>query len=277
MKKSEKITIIIISILLIAAIVTGIVFAVIGIVKSNTPKKNPVATITVKNFGTMTVELYPDVAPDTVSNFIALSNRGFYNGLKFHRIIKDFMIQGGDKSGNGSGSPSLSDLEDELTKEEQAANRKLTDNYSIKGEFIANGFEKNTLKIEKGVIAMARSDYSSLNQTEAGYNSAGSQFFIMTGDEYTSLNGLYSGFGKLTEGYDVLESIASVPVTTASTDDNDSSSSNQEVSTPVDPPIIESITVETYGVDYGKPTTLEPFNYYNYIMSQYSGSSTISE
>ena len=133
MKKSEKITIIIISILLIAAIVTGIVFAVIGIVKSNTPKKNPVATITVKNFGTMTVELYPDVAPDTVSNFIALSNRGFYNGLKFHRIIKDFMIQGGDKSGNGSGSPSLSDLEDELTKEEQAANRKLTDNYSIKG------------------------------------------------------------------------------------------------------------------------------------------------
>ena len=115
---------------------------------------------------------------------------------------------------------------------------------------------------------MARSDYSNLSSalTEEGYNSAGSQFFIMNSDEYTTLNGLYAGFGKVIEGLDIVNQIANVEVVTRD------ESAEEGVDKPVNPPVITSITVETYGVDYGKTETLEPFNYYNYynwLMSNY--------
>ena len=100
--------------------------------------KNPVATMEVENFGTIKIELYPEQAPETVANFIALANRGFYDGLTFHRTIPEFMIQGGDKNGDGSGTPTLSDLKDDGSS---------TTNYAIEGEFIANGYNKNTLKM----------------------------------------------------------------------------------------------------------------------------------
>ena len=135
------------------------------------------AIIEMENGGTMTLELYPEIAPITVENFVKLANEGFYNGLIFHRVIAGFMIQGGDPTGTGMGGPG----------------------YQIKGEFSSNGV-KNTLKHTRGVISMARSMQP---------NSAGSQFFIMH-QNAPHLDGSYAAFGKLTDGFDVLDRIAGV-------------------------------------------------------------------
>lgn len=138
---------------------------------------NPIVTIKMADGDIMKLELYPDKAPIAVNNFISLIKQGFYNGLTFHRVIKDFMIQGGCPKGNGTGGPG----------------------YSIKGEFTDNNV-MNDLKHERGVLSMARS---------SSYNSAGSQFFIMHKDQ-PYLDGKYAAFGKLIEGEDVLDKIAGV-------------------------------------------------------------------
>ena len=136
---------------------------------------NPVVTIIMENGDVMKAELYPEVAPNTVNNFISLVKKGYYDGLIFHRVIRGFMIQGGCPQGTGMGGPG----------------------YSIKGEFSQNGF-KNDLKHTEGVLSMARSMMP---------NSAGSQFFIMHKDA-PHLDGAYAAFGKVTEGMDVVNKIA---------------------------------------------------------------------
>ena len=223
--------------------------------------KRPVATMEVENFGTVKFELYPEYAPETVANFITLANRGFYDGLTFHRIVKDFMIQGGDKNGDGTGVATTSDLKDDGDSTE----------YTIKGEFIANGVD-NKLQFEEGTVAMARSDYTSYSSslTEESYNSGSSQFFIMTAKN-TGLNGQYTSFGKVIEGMDIVHKIEEVEVTSSSDSEGTEStdSSSQEVSTPVNPPVITSIRVETNGVDYGLPETLTPFDYTSWLYQQY--------
>lgn len=138
---------------------------------------NPIVRITMDSGKTIRLELYPEIAPITVENFLDLVNKGFYNGLTFHRIIPGFMIQGGDPSGNGTGGPG----------------------YSIKGEFKSNGVN-NTIKHERGVISMARA---------FDPNSAGSQFFIMHEDA-PHLDGEYAAFGKVIEGLETVDEIASV-------------------------------------------------------------------
>ena len=138
---------------------------------------NPVVTIKMENGKKMKIELYPEVAPITVSNFVSLAKKGFYDGIIFHRVIKGFMIQGGDPNGRGDGGPG----------------------YSIKGEFNSNGF-KNDLKHTRGVISMART---------MDPNSAGSQFFIMHKDA-PHLDGEYAAFGKVIEGIEVVDEIARV-------------------------------------------------------------------
>jgi peptidyl-prolyl cis-trans isomerase B (cyclophilin B) len=138
--------------------------------------KNPIVTIQT-NQGTIKVELYPEVAPNTVNNFISLVKKGFYNGTIFHRVIPGFMIQGGDPDGTGMGGPG----------------------YSIKGEFSGNHFQ-NDLKHTKGVLSMARS---------MSPNSAGSQFFLMTADA-PHLDGQYAAFGKIIEGMEEADRIVSV-------------------------------------------------------------------
>ena len=244
----------IIALILVIALVAGVGY---GYYRNATMEvTNPVATMEVENFGTVKIELYPDLAPETVANFITLANRGFYDGLTFHRVVKDFMIQGGDPEGTGQGSAKISDLKD--GGEDTA--------YSIKGEFVANGVN-NTLKFEEGVIGMARNDYTSYSSTltEESYNSGSSQFFIMTADN-TSLNGYYTAFGKVIEGMDVIHNIENVEVKAA---DDSEETGNTEVSTPVNPVKITSIRVETNGTDYGLPTTLEPFDYMTWLYSQY--------
>lgn len=244
---------------LVALVVLVVLIGVVGFgyYKNATMEvKNPIATMEVENFGTIKMELYPELAPETVANFVTLANRGFYDGLTFHRIIKDFMIQGGDKEGTGKGSASISDLKD--NGEDTA--------YSIKGEFIANGVD-NKLKFDEGVLGMARSDYTAYSSSlkEESYNSGSSQFFIMTKNN-TSLNGQYTSFGKVIEGMDVVHKIEEVEVKAA---DDSEQSGNTEVSMPVNEVKITSLKVETNGVDYGLPKTLTPFDYQTWMYKQY--------
>lgn len=137
--------------------------------------KNPIVTITMKDGGVIKAELYPEIAPNTVNNFISLINHNFYDGVIFHRVIKGFMLQGGDPDGTGMGGPG----------------------YSIRGEFSQNGFENNLLHTE-GVLSMARTQIP---------DSAGSQFFIMH-KKASHLDGAYAAFGKVTEGMDIVNKIA---------------------------------------------------------------------
>ena len=168
--------------------------------------QNPVITITMDNGDLIKAELYPEIAPVSVNNFISLVKKGFYDGLTFHRVIEGFMIQGGCPLGNGTGGPG----------------------YTIRGEFAQNGFN-NPLKHEAGVLSMARAMHS---------DSAGSQFFIMH-KAAPHLDGAYAAFGKVTDGLDVVNKIAETD-----TDWNDA---------PLDPQVIRTITVDTFGVDYPEP------------------------
>ncbi|MGE5628156.1 MAG: peptidylprolyl isomerase [Solirubrobacterales bacterium] len=167
---------------------------------------NPIVTIKMSTGKVMKAELYPEIAPNTVKNFISLVNKGFYNGLVFHRVIPGFMIQGGCPEGIGTGGPG----------------------YGIKGEFKINGFENN-LKHTEGVLSMARS---------MSPNSAGSQFFIMV-ENSPHLDGQYAAFGKLTEGLDVAQEIVN-----AKRDFRDK---------PYEDQVMEEVTVDTFGVEYGEP------------------------
>ena len=246
----------IVAIVLVLGLIAYITNTIIK--RQNFYVQNPVATIEVENFGTIKVELYPDYAPETVANFIKLANNGFYDGLTFHRTIPDFMIQGGDPNGDGSGNATLRDL-----------GLDSDDEYTIKGEFVANGDNDNVLKHERGVISMARTDYSDVSSTLAteGYNSGSCQFFITTEDEQDTLDGLYAAFGKVTEGMDVVDKIANVEVETRETQSSSSTGLTQDK--PIDPPVITSIRVETYGIDYGLPKTSEPFDINSWYMSRY--------
>ena len=168
--------------------------------------QNPVVTITMKNGDVMKAELYPEIAPNTVNNFISLISRHFYDGLIFHRVIAGFMIQGGDPEGTGRGGPG----------------------YTIPGEFSQNGV-KNPLKHTKGVLSMARAMHP---------DSAGSQFFIMH-QASPHLDGAYAAFGQVTEGLEVIDRIAMT-----ATDYSDR---------PLEPQVIESMTVETFGEKNPEP------------------------
>ncbi|MBQ4302633.1 MAG: peptidylprolyl isomerase [Oscillospiraceae bacterium] len=170
---------------------------------------NPIFTITMENGGVMKGELYPESAPQSVYNFISLANQGFYDGLIFHRVIKGFMIQGGDPTGTGMGGPG----------------------YCIKGEFYMNGVD-NKIKHKRGVLSMARA---------SSPNSAGSQFFLMHQDS-PHLDKQYAAFGKLTEGLDVVDAIASVKV-----DGSDRPTVEQKIA---------SIRVDTLGETYPEPKKL---------------------
>lgn len=216
-------------------------------------EKNPIATMEMENGDVVKIELYPKVAPTTVENFIDLVEKGFYDGLTFHRVIPTFMAQGGDPSGDGTGRPG----------------------YSIKGEFSGNNF-KNDIKHEIGVISMARANDP---------NSAGSQFFIVTDENsYLSLDGSYAAFGKVIEGMDSVYTIVNTPVIRDQIDEEvlaeayrvsyeiqSTGSMNEEqqavlakyydqqaeLNRPTDPPKIRTITVETFGVEYDEPQKIQ--------------------
>lgn len=167
---------------------------------------NPIVTITMQNGDVMKAELYPDIAPNTVNNFISLVKKGFYDGITFHRVINGFMIQGGCPDGTGMGGPG----------------------HCIKGEFAQNGVA-NDLKHTPGVLSMART---------MAPDTAGSQFFLMHKNS-PHLDGSYAGFGKVTEGLEIVDKIALV-----ATDYSDK---------PLEPQVITSMTVDTFGTEYPEP------------------------
>ena len=171
---------------------------------------NPIVTIEMENGGIIKAELYPEIAPNTVANFVTLVASGFYDGLIFHRVIPGFMIQGGDPKGTGMGGPG----------------------YSIQGEFARNGFRQNNLRHTRGVLSMARSMMP---------NSAGSQFFIMHADA-PHLDGDYAAFGKVTEGLDVVDAIAATP-----TGFQDRPVTEQKIKAATVDTFGETYTVQKYG------------------------------
>ena len=174
--------------------------------------QNPVVTFTMKNGDVFKAELYPEIAPQSVNNFISLIKKDFYNGLIFHRVIRGFMIQGGDPQGTGMGGPG----------------------YCIEGEFASNGF-RNDLKHDEGVLSMARSMFP---------DSAGSQFFIMH-KKSPHLDGDYAAFGKIIEGMDIINKIAETK-----TDRYDR---------PVEEQVMDTVTVDCFGVEYPEPIKLGEF------------------
>lgn len=212
-------------------------------------ENNPVVTMEMESGDIVKIELYPQVAPTTVENFIDLIEKGYYDGLTFHRLIPSFMAQGGDPLGNGMGGPG----------------------YTIKGEFNENGF-KNDITHEIGVISMARTQDP---------NGGGSQFFIVTDEaSYLSLDGKYAGFGKVIEGMDAVYTIVNTKVhrtaidddvmmaaytasmeiqsTGSMTDENQKAldayyAQQAELDRPINPPVIKKMTVETFGVEYDEP------------------------
>lgn len=167
------------SVVVIAVLAVALVVVQTGWVSAQEGKavKNPVVTMDLGDLGVIKIELFPDIAPNTVNNFISLVQQGYYDGVIFHRVIPGFMIQGGDPTGTGSGGPG----------------------YSIKGEFSQNGF-KNDLKHARGVISMARTNVP---------DSAGSQFFIMVANS-PHLDGAYAAFGQVVEGIEVADKIVAV-------------------------------------------------------------------
>ena len=171
---------------------------------------NPIVKFEMENGKTITAELYPEIAPNTVANFVTLVQSGFYDGVIFHRVIPGFMIQGGDPQGTGMGGPG----------------------YTIKGEFARNGFRQNNLRHTRGVLSMARTMMP---------NSAGSQFFIMHADA-PHLDGEYAAFGKVTDGMDAVDEIAA-----ARTGRQDRPVTDQRIARATVDTFGETYTVEKYG------------------------------
>ena len=187
-----------------------ILLAIFLVSACHAKRENPVVTMSIKDYGEIEIELYPDIAPNTVANFVNLVEDGFYNNNTIHRLAKGFVLQGGDPTASGTGGPG----------------------YTIKGEFKLNGYNNN-LSHKTGIISMAR------NSTN--YDSAGSQFFIVLSDDVTaSLDGGYAAFGKVTKGMDVIKQIESAGLEVV----------NEKTGQLKTPLTIESATVDTKGVTY---------------------------
>lgn len=234
--------------LIIVIIIGG--FLAYGYYQKATYKlQRPVVSMEIEEYGTIKIELYPDMAPNTVKNFIKLINEGYYNGLTFHRV-EESLIQGGDIQGDGTGSTE----------------------YSINGEFAKNNYTENTLSFERGTVGLARMDYtyySSLDSSliEKGYNSGCAQFFIMAQDQ-KGYDGYYTAFGKVIEGIEIVDELTKIET---KTETDEETGETTTTTTPVNAPVIKNMTVETFGVEYGEPETHEVFDINSFIMQKLYG------
>lgn len=211
--------------------------------------KRPIVSMEIEGYGTIKIELYPDMAPNTVENFVKLINEGYYNGLTFHRV-EESLIQGGEKAG------------------EDAEEIK----YTIKGEFSENNYKENTLKFERGTVGLAREDYTYYSSIDAslvgeGYNSGYAQFFIMAQEE-TSLNGYYAAFGKVIEGIEIVDQITKLETKVETNEETGEKTTTTE---PVNAPIISNMSVDTFDVEYGQPQVKERFDINSFIMEKLYG------
>ncbi len=253
--KNKKLILSIILLVVVIALAIALIWGYIA--KLTYKPKRPIVTMEIEGYGTVKMELYPEMAPNTVKNFIKLANEGHFNGIKFTRV-EDYLIQSASK---------------ELGEGEVA--------YSIKGEFKENGFEDNTLKYERGTVGIGLKDFSDYYYTYYYYtgnidgimeqerNSGYDVFFIMTQD-MEDFDGRYTAFGKVTEGMDIVDKITELE-TTKQTDEE----TGEEVVTsmPVNPPVIKSLTVDTQGVKYEEPVRQEAFD----MMKWFSNLLTVTQ
>lgn len=288
--------------LIVIALICAIVAIIANFVLSKTDNKsNPIVTMEIEGYGTVKIELYPDMAPNTVKNFIRLAQRGFYNGKTFNDI-EDGLVRGGaaedtqadteseetEDTESTIAEPKLSNIKDLAEGEEDKS-------YSIEGEFVENGYNNNTLAHQRGVISMYRKTSSYYQQEIAMvemmgyesyldtildnlYDSQTSEFFILTEDN-SNFNGTFAAFGKVIEGMDVIDKISEVELQTTTSDDGTETTSTK----PVTAPVISSVTVDTFGVDYGEPEVVDLFDFdaiFNVFMQSYmqsAGQTTTAE
>lgn len=258
----------------IAIVAIAIIFTGVMLVQAKTyTPKNPIATIQIEGYEKpIKIELDPQSAPNAVANFVKLANNGFYTDFKMS--IKEDRILGDESMEKAKLSNIMEYPQSDYT-------------YGIKGDFIANGYDKNLIKHKKGVITMERDDYSYLGYTEEGYNSANCNFAILT-EDIDSYNGRYASFGKVIEGMDVLDAIAATRVeesedenSEATTNENtdtenktDESATEEDAEKSKNTIIIKSISVDTFGIDYGMPETVnyeENYEKVQAIYNQYFG------
>ncbi len=279
----KKIVSVIALILVIVALIGVNVLLVYNAVIAKTQEvKNPVLSLEVENYGTVKIELYPEYAPNTVKNIIALANNGYYNGKIFYGMDDLAVYVGRDENGE-SDNPTIGDIDKSVITEEVVTDENSVENittekpvnendyeYEIDGEFIANNFKQNTLKHEKGVVSLVRADYTKQIQslTEQSYNSGSSQFTIVMNDS-NELNGMYAGFGKVIEGMDIVEKIYGLEIKQEeATEENTTTDSTEDSIKPfATAPKITNATVETYGITYDLPETHEAFDYSSYLQN----------
>lgn len=278
----DRLKLLIIS-LLIIAVAAGICVMLYNAVRSvnyNKNAKNPIVTLSVEGYGDIQIELYPDYAPNTVKHFVNLVQNGFYDG-KLFQSTDGVAVNAGMKYVEPEPSTEENGETEEDAKKINASQEVLNRSYydksiekgsnddyeiSVQGEFVANGFDKNTLRFEKGTIGLYRTDYEGYGTdlSAQSYNSGSSLFFILTKDD-SKLNGMYTAFGKVIKGLDIIETINGLE-TGEKEDDG--------LSYFVNYPVIKTATVETYGVNYGTPNYMQTFDYNSFVsnllMSQYS-------
>lgn len=252
--------------LIIGIIIVVILIGLIGILGYNGIKakqdkvQNPVATFELQDYGTIKIELYPEYAPNTVTNMIALIEAGYYNNKVIYGKDDVALYMARNANEEDSKGPMLSLIDNSVEADSENDYE-----YEINGEFIANDFEQNTLRHEKGTISLNRSDYSSYGLKEEGYNSGKAQFSVIMQDS-ANLNGVYCAFGKIIEGLDILEKIYNEGQVTEAEEGQEQGSIQKFANMP----IITNATVEKYGIDYGKPEVHEAFDIQSYINDLYS-------
>lgn len=243
-------------ILLVIIVIIAIALICSYLIKITYKPKRPVVAMEIEGYGTVKMELYPEMAPNTVRNFIKLANEGYYNGLTFTRV-EDFLIQSATK-----------ELEEGETE------------FSIKGEFKENGFDDDTLKFERGTVGLGRKDFSDYYYTyyyytgdfqgiiQEEYDSGYGVFFITT-EDIEDFDGRYTAFGKVIEGMEIVDEISKLE-TVVETDEE----TGEEVATslPIDPPVIKSLTVDTQGVKYDNPAIEKAFDINEWFSSLLSTS-----
>ena len=272
----KKVIGVIVLVAIIVALVGVNVLLISGRVSAqNQEEKNPVLSLEIENYGTVKIELYPDYAPNTVKNIIALANNGYYDGKVFYGT-DDVAVYVGRGADGESVNPKLSDIDKSIVTTTDENGNQTTNKedyeYAIDGEFINNQFTQNTLKHEKGVVSLVRADYTKQidSLVDESYNSGNSQFtIVMNNESAKNLNGLYAGFGKVVEGLEIVEQIYSLDV---KTDDSEEAASTTSIKAFASAPVITKATVETFDGKYDLPKVHEAFNYNNYLnelMTQY--------
>ena len=249
---SKKAQFVIWAVIVIAAIIL-IAFSIYKAVERNTTGNiHPVVAIEFENYGTVSFELYPEYAPNTVANFIKLAQSEYYN---------DKVLYGKDNVCLYFGRNSEGEIDDPTT---DTIGYPVASpySYSIDGEFIANGFNDNTLRHEKGVITLIRNNYTEYFSSlyEESYNSGNAQIGIMMSDDASNLDGVYAGFGKVVEGMDVLEKIYNEVAV-----ESDASKDETGIKKFAEFPKVTAVTIDTHGIDYGMPEIHEMFDYTEFI------------